>query len=69
MSERFPPPDDPVLEEVLDWTVTRDASDIRQLLEWLPKAKSMKERKALLNKVHLLLSEMENALNELDILH
>ena len=43
MSERFLPPDDPVLEEVLDWTVTRDASDIRQLLEWLPKAKSMKE--------------------------
>ena len=36
MSERFLPPDDPVLEEVLDWTV-EDASDIRQLLEWLPK--------------------------------
>ena len=36
MADRFLPADDPVLEEVLNWTVARDAQDIRRLLEWLP---------------------------------
>jgi hypothetical protein len=33
MSERFLPSDDPVLEAVHQWTVERDAQDVRRLLE------------------------------------
>ena len=36
MAERFLPTEDPVLEQVLTWTVERDARDVRRLLEWLP---------------------------------
>ncbi|MDP6870447.1 MAG: hypothetical protein QGI21_06730 [Candidatus Poseidoniaceae archaeon] len=69
MSDRFLPADDPVLEEVLAWTVERDALDIRRLLEWLPQARSSKERRALLSRVHDLLGEVELALNGLDSMH
>ena len=69
MEERFLPADDPVLEKVLDWTVKRDANDIRRLLEWLPQARSSKERKALLIRVNDLLKEVEGALDKLDTLH
>ncbi len=69
MSDRFLPADDPVLEEVLNWTVERDAQDIRRLLEWLPKARSSKERRALLARVHDLLGEVELSLNGLDSMH
>ncbi len=69
MDERFLPADDPVLEEVLNWTIDRDAADIRKLLEWLPQARSSKERKALLLRVNELLSELETALDGLETLH
>ena len=69
MADRFLPADDPVLEEVLNWTVARDAQDIRRLLEWLPMARSSKERRALLSRVHELLSEVELSLNGLDSMH
>ena len=69
MDERFLPADDPVLEEVLNWTIDRDATDIRKLLEWLPQARSSKERKALLLRVNELLSELEAALDGLETLH
>ncbi len=69
MADRFLPADDPVLEEVLNWTVERDAKDIRRLLEWLPLARSSKERRALLARVHELLSEVELSLNGLDSMH
>ena len=69
MADRFLPADDPVLEEVLNWTVERDAQDIRRLLEWLPQARSSKERRALLSRVHELLSEVELSLNGLDSMH
>ena len=58
MADRFLPADDPVLEEVLNWTVDRDAKDIRRLLQWLPQARSSKERRALLSRVHELLGEL-----------
>ena len=35
MVERLLPSDDPVAEEVLEWTIKRDAEDITQLMEWL----------------------------------
>ena len=50
MVERLLPADDPVLENVLKWTVERDAKDVRRLLEWLPEARSSRERKALLQR-------------------
>ena len=69
MVERLLPADDPVLENVLKWTVERDAKDVRRLLEWLPEARSSRERKALLQRVRGLLAELEAALDELDSMH
>ena len=69
MVERLLPAEDPVLESVLKWTVERDAKDVRRLLEWLPEARSSRERKALLHRVRGLLSELEAALDELETLH
>ena len=65
MVERFLEADDPVLEEVLKWTVERDAADIRQLLEWLPNAANQRDQRALLNRVQALMAELESAMNEL----
>ena len=69
MVERLLPADDPVLENVLKWTVKRDAKDVRRLLEWLPEARSSRERKALLNRVRDLIAELEAALDALDEMH
>ena len=66
MTERLLPAEDPVLENVLKWTVDRDARDVRRLLEWLPEARSSRERKALLERVRSLLEELESALDKLD---
>ncbi|MDA8545934.1 hypothetical protein N9K60_04005 [Candidatus Poseidoniales archaeon] len=69
MSERFLPTEDPVMEAVLQWTVERDAKDVRRLLEWLPEARSSRERQALMDRVRSLLSELEEAMNKLDAMH
>jgi len=69
MSERFLPTEDPVMEAVLQWTVQRDAKDVRRLLQWLPEARSSRERQALMERVRSLLSELEDAMNKLDELH
>ena len=69
MTERLLPAEDPVLENVLKWTVDRDARDVRRLLEWLPEARSSRERKALLERVRCLLEELESALDKLDEMH
>ena len=69
MSERFLPTEDPVMEAVLQWTVQRDAKDVRRLLEWLPEARSSRERQALMERVRSLLSELEDAMDKLDALH
>jgi len=66
--ERFLPADDPVLEEVLIWTINRDSLDMRRLLEWLPQAQSVRERRVLLERVDLLSKELEQAVNKLAIL-
>ena len=65
MVERFLEADDPVLEQVLKWTVKRDAADIRQLLEWLPNAANQRDQRALLNRAQALMTELESAMNEL----
>ena len=69
MAERVLPTEDPVMEAVLQWTVERDAKDVRRLLEWLPEARSSRERKALMERVRSLLEELEDAMNKLDELH
>ena len=69
MPERFLPTEDPVMEAVLQWTVERDAKDVRRLLEWLPEARSSRERQALMERVRSLLSELEEAMDKLDALH
>ena len=69
MSERFLPTEDPVMEAVLQWTVERDAKDVRRLVEWLPEARSSRERQALMERVRSLLSELEEAMDKLDALH
>ena len=69
MAERFLPTEDPVMAAVLQWTVERDAKDVRRLLEWLPEARSSRERKALMERVRSLLEELEDAMNKLDELH
>ena len=69
MTERLLPAEDPVLENVLKWTVDRDARDVRRLLEWLPEARSSRERKVLLERVRSLLEELELALDQLDEMH
>lgn len=56
------------MEAVLQWTVARDAQDVRRLLEWLPEARSSRERRALLDRVRGLLAELESALDGLDSL-
>ena len=63
------PTEDPVMEAVLQWTVQRDAKDVRRLLEWWPEARSSRERQALMERVRSLLSELEDAMNKLDALH
>ena len=50
------PTEDPVMEAVLQWTVQRDAKDVRRLLEWLPEARSSRERQALMERVRRTLS-------------
>ena len=65
MVERFLEADDPVLEQVLKWTVERDAADIRELLEWLPNAANKRDQRALLNRAQALMAELESAMNEL----
>ena len=69
MAERFLPTEDPVMESVLQWTVERDAKDVRRLLEWLPEARSSRERTAVMERVRSLLEELEDAMNKLDDLH
>ena len=66
MVERFLPADDPILEDVLGWTVERNSKDVRKLLEWVPLARSSRERRALVDRVRELVDELELALEGLE---
>ena len=66
MVERFLPADEPILEEVLGWTVERNSKDVRKLLEWVPLARSSRERRALVDRVRELVDELELALEGLE---
>ena len=60
MVERLLPSDDPVAEEVLEWTIKRDAEDITQLMEWLAETSARKDRELLINRALDLMEEINH---------
>ena len=66
MVERLLPSDDPVAEEVLEWTIKRDAEDITQLMDWLAGTSARKDREMLINRALDLMEEINHALRRLD---
>jgi len=66
MVNRLLPSDDPVAEQVLEWTIQRDAHDIRQLMRWMETKRSRKDREVLLNRARDLMDEMQHAMRRLD---
>ena len=65
MINRLLPSDDPVAEQVLEWTIQRDAHDIRQLMRWMETKKSRKDRAILLNSALDLMDEIQHAMRRL----
>ena len=66
MVNRLLPSDDPVAERVLEWTIQRDAHDIRQLMRWMETKRSRKDRSVLLNRALDLMDEIQHAMQRLD---
>ncbi len=66
MNERLLPSDDPVAEQVLEWTIDRDSKDIRQLMRWLEKTEGRKDRMTLLARANDLIEEIRYAMQRLD---
>ena len=60
------PSDDPVAEQVLEWTIQRDSHDIRQLMRWMETKRSRKDRGVLLNRALDLMDEIQHAMRRLD---
>ena len=66
MTERLLPSDDPALEDVLEWTIRRDAQDISQLMGWLTEATVRRDRQMLVNRALDLMEEISHAMRRLD---
>ena len=66
MAERLLPSDDPAAEEVLEWTIKRDAQDITQLMDWLSETSARKDREMLINRAMDLMEEIQHAMRRLD---
>ena len=66
MVSRLLPSDDPVAEQVLEWTIQRDSHDIRQLMRWMETKRSRKDRVVLLNRALDLMDEIQHAMRRLD---
>ena len=66
MVNRLLPADDPGAEQVLEWTIQRDAHDIRQLMRWMETKRSRKDRSVLLNRALDLMDEIQHAMRRLD---
>ena len=66
MSTRLLPSDDPVAEQVLEWTIPRDAPDITQLMRWMETTDVRRDRQVLLNRALDLMDEIQHALRRLD---
>jgi len=65
MVERFLPSNDPIKENVLEWTVNRNAQDVRKLLEWLNETKTLREKKAMILLIQELIEELKSAVDDL----
>jgi len=65
MVERFLPSNDPIKEDVLEWTVKRDSEDVKKLLGWLNETQSYREKKAMITLIQGLLEELKMAIEEL----
>jgi hypothetical protein len=65
MGHRLLPSDDPIAEEVLEWTIKRDTQDITQLMRWMEGAEIRRDRQVLLNRALDLMDEIQHALNRL----
>ena len=66
MSERLLPSDDPIAEQVLEWTIQRGSADIRQLMRWIERSDGRKERLTLLARASELMEEIRYAMQRLD---
>ena len=66
MAERLLPSDNPVAEQVLEWTIQRDSQDIRQLMRWLERSDGRKDRMTLLARANDLIEEIHHAMRRLD---
>ena len=66
MGGRRLPSDNPVAEQVLEWTIQRDSHDIRQLMRWMETKRSRKDRVVLLNRALDLMDEIQHAMRRLD---
>ena len=66
MVGRLLPSDNPVAEQVLEWTIQRDSHDIRQLMRWMETKRSRKDRGVLLNRALDLMDEIQHAMRRLD---
>ena len=66
MSERLLPSDDPVAEEVLEWTIAKDAQDIAQIMHWLEQTEARRDRMVLISRANDLIEEMMHAMRRLD---
>jgi len=66
MVGRLLPSDNPVAEQVLEWTIQRDSYDIRQLMRWMETKRSRKDRVVLLNRALDLMDEIQHAMRRLD---
>ena len=53
MSNRLLPSDDPVAEQVLEWTIKRDAHDITQLMRWMETTDVRRDRQVQIGRAHV----------------
>lgn len=66
MSDRLLPSDDPVAEEVLEWTIAKDARDVAQIMHWLEQTNGRRDRMILMSTAKELIDEMLHSIRRLD---
>ena len=66
MSGRLLPYDDPIAEEVLEWTIEKDARDIAQIMHWLEQTNGRRDRMVLMSRAKDLIDEMLHSIRRLD---
>ena len=66
MSDRLLPSDDPAAEEVLEWTIAKDARDVAQIMHWLEQTNGRRDRMVLMSTAKELIDEMLHSIRRLD---